>query len=41
MKLAEIAQRLGCELRGDGEVEIVGMNSIEEAQPHEIGRAHV
>jgi UDP-3-O-[3-hydroxymyristoyl] glucosamine N-acyltransferase len=36
MKLAEIAQRLGCELRGNGDVEISGMNSIDEAQPHEL-----
>src|SRR5215813_2007799 len=36
MKLAEIAQRLGCELRGDGDIEIAGMNSIEDAQPYEL-----
>lgn len=36
MKLAEIAQRLGCELRGDGDVEIAGMNSIEDARPYEL-----
>lgn len=36
MKLAEIAQRLQCELRGDGDLEIAGMNSIDEAQPHEL-----
>jgi len=36
MKLAEIALRLGCELRGDGNTEIAGMNSIEDAQPHEM-----
>lgn len=36
MKLAEIALRLGCELRGDGNTEIAGMNSIEDAQPHEL-----
>jgi UDP-3-O-[3-hydroxymyristoyl] glucosamine N-acyltransferase len=36
MKLAEIALRLGCELRGDGNIEIAGMNSIEDAQPHEL-----
>ncbi|MBM4259179.1 MAG: UDP-3-O-(3-hydroxymyristoyl)glucosamine N-acyltransferase [Deltaproteobacteria bacterium] len=36
MKLAEIAGRLGCELRGNGDVEISGMNSIDDAQPHEL-----
>jgi UDP-3-O-[3-hydroxymyristoyl] glucosamine N-acyltransferase len=36
MKLAEIALRLGCELRGDGNIEITGINSIEDAQPHEM-----
>jgi len=36
MKLAEIALRLGCELRGDGNIEIAGMNSIEDAQPYEM-----
>ena len=36
MKLAEIALRLGCELRGDGNIEIAGMNSIEDAQSHEM-----
>lgn len=33
MKLAEIAERLGCELRGDGTVEIHGLAPIEEATP--------
>ena len=33
MKLAEIAARLGCELRGDGTVEIHGLAPIEEATP--------
>jgi len=32
MKLAEIAQRIGCELQGDGEVEIERLAPIEEAQ---------
>lgn len=36
MKLGEIAQRLECELRGDGEIEIAGMNSIENAQAREL-----
>ena len=31
MKLAEIAERLGCELRGDGEIEIQRVIGIEEA----------
>jgi UDP-3-O-[3-hydroxymyristoyl] glucosamine N-acyltransferase len=33
MKLAEIAQRLGCELRGDGTVEIHALAPIEDATP--------
>ena len=33
MKLAEIAARLGCELRGDGEIEIGGLSPIEDAEP--------
>jgi UDP-3-O-[3-hydroxymyristoyl] glucosamine N-acyltransferase len=33
MKLAEIAERLGCELRGDGTVEIHGLAPIDEATP--------
>ncbi len=33
MKLGEIARRLGCELHGDGEVEIVGVASLAEAGP--------
>jgi UDP-3-O-[3-hydroxymyristoyl] glucosamine N-acyltransferase len=33
MKLAEIAQRIGCELRGDGGIEITGLAPIEEAGP--------
>ena len=37
MKLAEIARRLGCELRGDAaEVEIVGVASLEEAAPGQL-----
>ena len=38
MKLAEIARALGCELRGDGDVEIAGVAPIEDAAP---GDAHV
>jgi UDP-3-O-[3-hydroxymyristoyl] glucosamine N-acyltransferase len=33
MRLADLAQRLGCELCGDGEVEIVGVAPIDEARP--------
>ena len=33
MKLKEIAGALGCELRGDGEVEIVGVAALAEAAP--------
>jgi UDP-3-O-[3-hydroxymyristoyl] glucosamine N-acyltransferase len=33
MKLKEIAERIGCELRGDGSVEITGLAPIEEAGP--------
>jgi UDP-3-O-[3-hydroxymyristoyl] glucosamine N-acyltransferase len=33
MKLSEIAQRLECEVRGDGSVDIVGVAPIETAEP--------
>ena len=33
MKLADIAERIGCELRGDGNVEITGIAPIEDAAP--------
>ena len=36
MKLREIAQAIGCELRGDGDVEIVDVASIEDAGPGAI-----
>ena len=36
MKLAELAQRLGCRLEGDGEVEITGVAGVEEAQPGQV-----
>jgi len=36
MKLFEVAQQLGCELRGDGETEIHGVNGIDEAGPGEL-----
>ena len=33
MKLRAIAEALGCELRGDGDVEIAGVAAIEDAPP--------
>jgi UDP-3-O-[3-hydroxymyristoyl] glucosamine N-acyltransferase len=36
MKLKELAQKLGCELTGDGEVEITGLAPIESAGPGEL-----
>ena len=33
MKLKDLAQALGCALRGDGEVEIVGVAPIDDARP--------
>ena len=36
MKLAELAERLGAELRGDGSIEVTGVRGIEEAGPSEI-----
>lgn len=36
MKLSDIAQWLGCELQGDGETEIYGVNSIDEAGAGEL-----
>jgi len=36
MKLSEIAQRLGGEVWGNGAVEIVGVNSIDEAKANEL-----
>jgi len=33
MKLAEIAARIGCELRGDGDIDISGLSPIEDAEP--------
>jgi UDP-3-O-[3-hydroxymyristoyl] glucosamine N-acyltransferase len=35
MKLGELATRLGAELRGDAELEVTGVNGIEEAGPTE------
>ncbi|OFW13387.1 MAG: UDP-3-O-(3-hydroxymyristoyl)glucosamine N-acyltransferase [Acidobacteria bacterium RIFCSPLOWO2_02_FULL_59_13] len=36
MKLKEIAERLACELDGDGEIEITGANSLERAGASEL-----
>ena len=36
MKLSHIAQQLGCELRGDGDLEIRRITGIEEAQPGDL-----
>jgi len=36
MRLQEIAEALGCELRGPGDVEITGVAGIEEAGPGEL-----
>ena len=36
MKLADIAERLGCPVEGDGTIEIQGVRGIEEAQPGDL-----
>ena len=36
MKLSDIAQRLGFELRGNGETEISGVNGLDEAGAGEL-----
>jgi UDP-3-O-[3-hydroxymyristoyl] glucosamine N-acyltransferase len=36
MKLCQIAVRLGCELNGDGEIEITGVAGMERAGPSEL-----
>lgn len=36
MKLSEIAQRLGCELHGNGDLEITGVAGMEHAGPSEL-----
>ena len=36
MKLRELSARLGCELRGDGEVEIRGVAGLEQAGPDDL-----
>jgi UDP-3-O-[3-hydroxymyristoyl] glucosamine N-acyltransferase len=36
MKLAALAERLGCELRGDGSIEIDAVRSLDEAGPRDL-----
>ncbi len=36
MKLRELAERLGCELLGDGELEVSGAGSLEDAGPRDL-----
>ncbi|MGB7719853.1 MAG: LpxD N-terminal domain-containing protein, partial [Bryobacteraceae bacterium] len=36
MKLREIAERLGCRLEGDGELEIAGVAGMETAGPEHL-----
>jgi UDP-3-O-[3-hydroxymyristoyl] glucosamine N-acyltransferase len=36
VKLSELAERLGCELRGDGHVEIDGVAGLDEAGPRDL-----
>ena len=36
MKLRDIAERLQCRLEGDGEVDIVGVAGIQQAQPGDL-----
>jgi len=36
MKLQEIAERLGCQLEGDGGLEIIGVAGIQNAQPGQL-----
>jgi UDP-3-O-[3-hydroxymyristoyl] glucosamine N-acyltransferase len=36
MKLSEIAEKLGCALEGDADLEVTGVAGIEEAQPGEL-----
>ncbi len=36
MRLSEIARRLGCQLDGDGAIEITGVAGIEQAQPGQL-----
>jgi UDP-3-O-[3-hydroxymyristoyl] glucosamine N-acyltransferase len=36
MKLAQLAERLGCELHGDGTIEITGLRTLEDAGPGDL-----
>jgi UDP-3-O-[3-hydroxymyristoyl] glucosamine N-acyltransferase len=36
LRLAELAQRIGCRLEGDGSIEITGVAGIEQAQPGQL-----
>src|SRR2546422_7035487 len=36
MKLAEIAQKLGCRIEGNAELEITGVAGLENAQPGQL-----
>ncbi len=36
MKLKDIAERLGCSLEGDGDVDILGVAGIEYAEPGQL-----
>ena len=36
MRLREIADRLGCRLEGDGDIEIVRIASLKQAQPGDL-----
>jgi UDP-3-O-[3-hydroxymyristoyl] glucosamine N-acyltransferase len=36
MKLRDIAERLGCRLSGDGDIEIEGVAGLQEAGPHQL-----
>lgn len=36
MKLGDIAQKLGCELRGDADIDIRGVGAVEDARPGDL-----
>ena len=36
MKLSEIASRLGCELDGDGDIEVTGVATLENATERDL-----
>jgi UDP-3-O-[3-hydroxymyristoyl] glucosamine N-acyltransferase len=40
MNLSDLAAKLGCELRGDGSIEITGVAGMEQAGPSEITSLH-